>query len=225
MTAEKIKEFLATLPLFAPLGEKELTFLSENTSLLSFASGSEITSDSSAEAVKIVLSGAVSVTKRNGEKEILMRVVQSGGILGVASVFTDSHEALSGIRAMRDTEMLFIGHVTLRHLVRKSPEFAESYIRLLTLKIRFLNNRVKAYTSVSAESRLAFHILSLDEAESGQVEVGVSKTALADMLDVGRASLYRALDTLTDKGIIKYEKNTITVLDFDALRSVAEGRA
>ena len=225
MTKEKTKDFLASLPLFSVLSEKELTFLSENADLCHFSAGSEITSDISCDSVKIVLSGAASVTKKNGEKEILMRVVQSGGILGVASVFTDSHSSLSGIRAMKDTEMIFIGHDTLRHLVRKSPEFAESYIRLLTLKIRFLNNRVKAYTSVSAESRLAFHILSLDEAESGRVEVGVSKTALADMLDVGRASLYRALDTLTDKGIIKYEKNVITVLDFDALRYVAEGRA
>ena len=224
MTTERIKKFLSDLPLFSVLSEKELTGLSESAEHRVFSSGEQINGSSEHGSVKIVLSGAASVTKKNGEKEILMRVVQSGGILGVASVFTDKRESLSKICAMRDTEMLFIGHGALRSLVHTNPDFAESYIKLLTLKIRFLNNRVKAYTSASAESRLAFHILSLDEAESGKVEVGVSKTALADMLDVGRASLYRALDTLTDKGIIKYEKNTITVLDYGALSGVAEGR-
>ena len=44
------------------------------------------------------------------------------------------------------------------------------------------------------------------------------------MLDVGRASLYRALDTLTDRKIIKYEKNEIIILDFKALTEAAEGK-
>ena len=110
----------------------------------------------------------------------------------------------------------------MQWLVSSNQAFAESYIRLLTSKIQFLNNRVKAYTSGSAEARLAFHLLSLDESKSGRVEVGVSKTDLADMLDIGRASLYRALDTLTEKGIIKYCKSEIIILDFDALTSVTE---
>ena len=224
MTTEMIKSFLVKLPLFSALNEKEIAALSERSEAAVFSAGQEIKSNHLAHSVKIILSGAVSVTKKNGDKEILMRVVQSGGILGVASVFTDKHESISVITAMRETEVLFISHAVMQALVLKSPAFAESYIRLLTAKIKFLNNRVKAYTSASAESKLAFHILSLDEAQSGRVEVGVSKTALADMLDVGRASLYRALDTLTEKGIIKYEKNVITVLDYEALESVAERR-
>jgi len=151
-----------------------------------------------------------------------MRVVHAGGILGVASVFTEKRKTLSEIRAIKDSTVLFISHEKMQGLVSTSKAFAESYIRLLTSKIQFLNNRVKAYTSGSAEARLAFHLLSLDESKSGRVEVGVSKTDLADMLDIGRASLYRALDTLTEKGIIEYRKSEIIILDFDALTAVTE---
>lgn len=224
MSSEITVEFFKKIPLFSALSEKEILRLIADSETSVFSAGEEITCAAGLRSVKVILSGAVSVTKKNGEKELLMRIVQAGGILGVASIFTEKSKPLSRIKAIKETEAIFISSDTMQGFVRGNKDFAESYIRLLTSKIQFLNNRIKAYTSVSAESRLAFHILSLDEAQNGQVEVGVSKTALADMLDVGRASLYRALDTLTDKGIIKYEKNIITVLDYCSLRGVAEGR-
>lgn len=222
MIAKDTVSVLNNIPLFSVLSEKELSELIEASEILSFAEGEMVIASNTPCSVKVILSGAVSVTKKNGKKELLMRVVQSGGILGVASVFTEKRKTLSEIKAIKDTSVIFISHEKMQWLVSSNQAFAESYIRLLTSKIQFLNNRVKAYTSGSAEARLAFHLLSLDESKSGRVEVGVSKTDLADMLDIGRASLYRALDTLTEKGIIKYCKSEIIILDFDALTSVTE---
>ncbi len=225
MTYEATVNLFKKIPLFSALNEKEISTLISESETASFSSGKEITTEAACRSLTVILSGSVSVTKKNGARELLMRVVQPGGILGVASLFTEKPKSLSTIKAIGETEVVFINSETVQRLVSENKVFAENYIRLLTAKIQFLNNRVKAYTSVSAESRLAFHILSLDEERSGRVEFGVSKTALADMLDIGRASLYRALDTLTDKGIIKYGKNVITVLDYGALNCVAEGEA
>ncbi len=224
MTDEKKTEIFKKIPLFSALSDKEILELISESETSVFSAGAEIASATANRSVKVILSGSVSVTKKNGDKELLMRVVQAGGILGVASIFTEKSNSLSRIKAIKETEAMFISSETMQRLVRDNKDFAENYIRLLTAKIQFLNNRVKAYTSVSAESRLAFHILSLDEEHSGRVDVGVSKTALADMLDVGRASLYRALDALTEKKIIKYEKNEIIILDYEALTETAEGK-
>lgn len=224
MNDEKKAEVLKKIPLFSALSDREISELITKSEASVFAPGKEIVSSTEGRFVKVVLSGSVSVTKKNGDKELLMRVVQTGGILGVASLFTEKNKSLSTIKAIKEATVIFISGEAVQSLVSENKGFAESYIRLLTAKIQFLNNRVKAYTSVSAKSRLAFHILSLDEERSGRVDVGVSKTALADMLDVGRASLYRALDTLTEKGIIKYEKNEIIILDPEALTKAAEGR-
>lgn len=224
MITEKKTDIIKKIPLFSTLSDKELLALISESETSVFASGTEIHPRTAGRFVKVVLSGSVSVTKKNGDKELLMRVVQAGGILGVASLFTEKTKSLSVIKAIKEATVTFISGETVQRLVSENNGFAENYIRLLTAKIQFLNNRVKAYTSVSAESRLAFHILSLDEEHIGRVDVGVSKTALADMLDVGRASLYRALDTLTDRKIIKYEKNEIIILDFKALTEAAEGK-
>ncbi len=224
MTDEKKTEIFKKIPLFSTLNDKEISELITKSETSVFAPGKEIAPTAEGRFVKIVLSGSVSVTKKNGDKELLMRVVQAGGILGVASLFTEKTKSLSFIKAIKEATVIFISGETMQRLVAENTGFAENYIRLLTAKIQFLNNRVKAYTSGSAEARLAFHLLSLDESKSGRVDVGVSKTDLADMLDIGRASLYRALDTLTDKKIIKYEKNEIIILDFKALTEAAEGR-
>ncbi len=224
MTTETAVEFFKKIPLFSVLSDKEISKLIEESEVSVFSAGEEINSNTASHSVKVILSGSASVTKKNGDKELLMRVVPSGGILGVASLFTEKPKSLSFIKAIKETTVIFISSETVQRLVSENKGFAENYIRLLTAKIQFLNNRVKAYTSKSAESRLAFHILSLDEEHTGRVDVGVSKTNLADMLDVGRASLYRALDTLTEKKIIKYEKNEIIIFDYVALTEAAEGK-
>jgi DNA-binding IclR family transcriptional regulator len=67
------------------------------------------------------------------------------------------------------------------------------------------------------------HFLLSDEHESGTVTLHVSLSRLADMLDMGRASLYRALDALSDSKIISKDAKTVKVLDRNALRRVADG--
>ena len=42
-------------------------------------------------------------------------------------------------------------------------------------------------------------------------------TDLANTLDVGRASLYRAFDKLTDDGFIKRNEDTIIIVDRQAM--------
>lgn len=224
MTNTEASEILKSTSPFSALDASDIGRLVSEEEIFRFHVGEHLTHGRENGAVTVILSGAVSVTKQNGKKELLMRVVGSGGILGVTSAFTESRESLSHIRAIKETEAIFVSRENMQRLVSESKGFAESYIRLLTAKIQFLNGRIKAYTSHSAESRLALHLLSLDETQSGRVMTGLSKTDLADMLDIGRASLYRALDSLTEKGIIKYEKNEFTVLNRASLIAAAESK-
>lgn len=224
MTNTEASELLKNISPFSALDPSKIRRLVSEEEILSFRVGENITSERESGTVTVILSGAVSVTKQNGKKELLMRVVGKGGILGVTSAFAESRESLSHIRAIKDTEAIFVSRESMQGLVSENTRFAEEYIRLLTAKIQFLNGRIKAYTSHSAESRLALHLLSLDETQSGRVITGLSKTDLADMLDIGRASLYRALDSLTEKGVIKYGKNEFTVLDRASLIAAAENK-
>jgi len=220
MKASVIYETLKNLPIFSPLSEKELSELVSRSETGTYKCGEEILCDN---RIAVILSGSAAVKKRVGEKFIIMRMMECGGISGVASLFSEDEEGVSYLEAARKTEVLFINKTEITDLIKTNGEFAESYIRFLTSRIRFLNLRIKSYTSGRTEAKLAFHLLMLDEDEDGNIDVGVSLIKLAEILDIGRASLYRAFDSLCDKGIISKQGHKITILDRKSLSEVANG--
>jgi CRP-like cAMP-binding protein len=74
----------------------------------------------------------------------------------------------------------------------------------MSARIRFLNEKIMYFTAGSTERRLALYLASLGKKT---IKMSISMTDLANTLDVGRASLYRAFDKLSEDGyIIKSEK-------------------
>lgn len=171
----------------------------------------------------MILNGSVAVTKRTGEKKLLMRMLTEGSVTGVASLYSEEAETVSSLNVTKTATVLRIPQEIISEMIHSNGTFAESYVVFLTSRIRFLNRRIKAYTSGSAEARLALHIAMSDETHRGEIDLGVSYTDLADMLDIGRASLYRALDDLTAKGIISRNGRKIVINDTPALLAVTEG--
>ncbi|MDD4773595.1 MAG: helix-turn-helix domain-containing protein, partial [Eubacteriales bacterium] len=86
-------------------------------------------------------------------------------------------------------------------------------------RIRFLNDKIASFTSGTAESRLARYIENLRE-EDGCVILPTGLRQLADSLDISRASLYRAFDTLESLGCIKRDGRKIAILSAELLKDV-----
>ena len=66
---------------------------------------------------------------------------------------------------------------------------------------------IHSFTAGSAERRLSLFLA--DNESEGVYCANVSMVALADMLDIGRASLYRAFDKLEAEGFIEKKEKTI----------------
>ncbi len=225
MDTEDIAGILVMVPLLSALSKENLLQLAENAVFRCFSPGQRVAPESETEDgayITVIASGSVAVIKSVGEKRVLMRMLGQGSVAGVVSVY-DKGDAISELTARTASKAVFIRTEKIRDLIRKDPDFAESYIRFLTSRIRFLNIRIKAYTCGSAEARLAFHILQSDENGEGHMRVSVSFTKLADMLDISRASLYRAFDSLTDIGVIERNGSDIIIKNRDELSDVANG--
>ena len=92
------------------------------------------------------------------------------------------------------------------------------YIRYLSKRIYFLNNRIINFTGGTAESRLANFLLnSFGDYKTYVLDVSLSQ--LAVLLDIGRASLYRGFEKLISEGAIERKGKIIRLLDKDALIS------
>ena len=218
---QNVLTVLRSVKLFEALTEKELIELCSQSQLRSYSAGEYI--ERVSPCLPVIISGHAAVLGRNSEKNsVVLRQLKSGSVFGVSGLFSDEGESISLIRAEKPTEALLIPQSAVSDLIHKNGDFAESYIRLLGAKIRYLGSRIDAFTAGSAEARLAKHLLTLvcaEDRSEGEREIVLecSLSRLADMLNIGRASLYRAIDALTEKGFITHTDRRITVRNRDAL--------
>jgi CRP-like cAMP-binding protein len=110
--------------------------------------------------------------------------------------------------------VLFLPEELIVWFMRRDPIITENYITYLSDRIWFLNTKISALTAGSAEQRLAVFLLE-------QGSVSSSMTDLSHQLNVGRASLYRALDVLEADGYIRKGSKSIEVTNEDGLRQLA----
>ena len=89
-----------------------------------------------------------------------------------------------------------------------------NFLEFLSGKIRYLNRKIVTLTAGSAERRLAYFLdSSLPDGNDTQGEITVQMNLLCEMLNLGRASLYRAADKLCEEGFIARDGKTVKILD------------
>lgn len=162
----------------------------------------------------ILLEGELQVRKES----LLISTLRSGDVFGAAALFNERADYPTTLTAMADCWLLLIPQETVRELVRTSGAFAEDYVTYLSGRIRFLSSRLDAVSADRGEGKLARYLLSAD----GGSGMTVSATQLSQRIGVGRATLYRAFETLEADGLILREGKTIRIKDRQKLRAFCE---
>ena len=92
-----------------------------------------------------------------------------------------------------------------------SPEFAKAYVTLLSQKIHFLNSRIGTFAEGETPERLLRWLATVS---GGKTEfcLPCSMSRAAEVIGVGRASLYRAMDALAEEGVLKRNGKSIVIL-------------
>ena len=162
-------------------------------------------------ALGIVADGRIGVYADGAEKGALLRTMGPGKVFGVVGL-TDGGDHVSRILAVQPTDVIFIPADTIRKMLAEDTRFMRNYLAFLSDRIRFLNRKI-AYLSVSdATDRVLAYLRSLlpsDAIFPCAVTPDYSFTDLSDLLNLGRASLYRAFDNLADEGVITRQGRTV----------------
>lgn len=160
----------------------------------------------------IILSGEVRVEKNTSDgKRLKMSHMGPGCYFGAAAMFHERGKFLNVITAEKPTEVLYLSEELITWAMQRDPVITENYIRYLSDRIWFLNAKIAALTAGTAEQRLAVYLL-----EHGGVSG--SMTDLSQTLNVGRASLYRALDDMEAQGLIQKKGKSLEVMNEEGLR-------
>lgn len=166
-------------------------------------------------AVGIFIKGGARVIKDNG---VVISTLYENDIFGCASLFVSRDYYVNNIVAIKDCKVVFIDKATVERLMREDFAFSLSFVRYLSDRLYYLNTRIVSFTAGSAESRLAYYLCNYF-GKNGCSQISICASQLAFTLDIGRASLYRAFDSLCEKGAIKKEGKNVTLINESELKS------
>lgn len=165
----------------------------------------------------VVLAGEIRVDKLTPDgKYMKMSLLQPGECFGAAAMFSFRDRYATILTAEKNVEVLFIPEELIRWSMRRYFTITENYIRYLSDRIWFLNEKISSLTAGSAEQRVAVFMLEHCD-ENGVLHT--SMTALSRQLNIGRASLYRAIDGLEERKLIQRGGKTLKIIDNAGLRA------
>lgn len=208
---KKETEKIFSSPIFAGVDRSYATDIFDrcSCSALDFAENDTILSQSDlCHRAGIILTGEAVATTADDSKNALLRFLSTGDLFGIANLFTNE-SYVSFIRAKKRCRVFFFTEEAIRELLEKDRAFLYNYLAFLSGRICYLNRKIRYLTAGSAERRLALYLSSF---KSNTIELNASLSSLSDLLDIGRASLYRAFDTLTLDGYIEKNGRTIHLL-------------
>lgn len=140
-----------------------------------------------------------------------MNSFTKGSCFGAAALFGGEKTYVSTIVAEQDTDLLFITEEQLKYIFAVFPKCSLNYISFLSDKVRFLNKKIGLVSTHGSEETLYKYLTSVTDSE-GYALLPKSMTLLSKMLGIGRATLYRAIDSLEKSGRILRENNKVKVI-------------
>lgn len=167
----------------------------------------------------LVIDGVVEIQRiySNG-KHIVLKHMEAGEVFGEALIFSNTNEYPSTIISSTDSAVAYIKGDDIIGLCLKDEIILKNFITLLSDKIFVLNRKIKIVSfKTIREKVLNFIFEQVRKQKSSIIKLEMSKEQIAALLGIPRPSLSRELMKLRDDGFIEFNRNTIKVLDIEAL--------
>lgn len=192
------KKVLREFFLFRNLNENDFMSLAEKLKIRHFAKGDCIYSGwSFRRSLAVLLRGGAEVF---GHGRTLLNRLSEGDCFGAAVIFAPDDEYLTEVRASEESILAFLPAEDFSLILQSCPGMAMDYIRFLSGRIQFLNRKIASFTSDSTVSAVRDYLMR--NGRNGSLTVTEGYSSLAMELNMGRASLYRALNALEKSGEI-----------------------
>lgn len=162
------------------------------------------------DALYVLCEGHAAAYCADPDRNVLLRTFSPYEMFGISNLFTNRPFATK-IIAKTDCTVLILQKSFLTYLIDNDASVRYQYIAFLAQKTLYLNQKISCLTAGTAEQKLA-HWLDAN-ADNDVVHMQIPMNALCTMLDIGRASLYRAFDKLEHDGFIIREQKTVRILD------------
>lgn len=171
------------------------------------------------ENIGIIEDGAIQLERiYSSGKSIVINKLLEGDVFGEALVISSNALYPATVIAKSDCKIIFINKKEIMKLCSNNEKILENFVTLLSDKVIMLNKKVKSTSLKSVRHKVVDYILEKHNLiKSDTIKLNESKEEIANFLGIPRPSLSRELIRLREENIIDFDRNSITILNFDDL--------
>jgi len=212
------------------LVENELVHLRDSGTSSTVSSG-ETLFDQGSAATSIVLltSGTVAIHRSHGkEQSTLLRLMESGGALGLDSVFGSGVHSNSAV-ALTDCSVVHVTPENLCRLMSACPDINRKILGTLAFNLQSSDEARVQAVHLQVRARLAALLLALrdrhgsvDEDGNLLIQLPLSRRDMASAIGTRPESLSRAIRALENDNVASFSGKLVFVRDLDDLLDEVE---
>ena len=144
--------------------------------------------------------------------ETVISHLETGDLYGAAFLYNDVASFQNTVTSLSPLTVVTVSKDGVDEIIKNDPSIAINYIKYLSHRVSFLNDKIEGYTAQSAEEKLMHYLRKNADTVGTKCEITVSMKELSSVLGISRASLYRVLDSLENSGKIRRDNKKIFIL-------------
>jgi CRP/FNR family transcriptional regulator, cyclic AMP receptor protein len=202
---------------------QSLASLANHMRLVEFSRGEPIYAPGDAAGkLHIVATGAIKLSRRLPDGRTLLTILGPCDVLGIPAVAErDAH--VSGATTVTMVRAVSIDAEDFRAAIRRCPEVAELFLRLLARRARRNDEDLTDMTCTDGPGRIAKHVLQLAKwsgmPEDGALRIrhNLTQSELAELVGVSRETVNKTLSKFVNRGWIQLDHQSILVCEPERL--------
>jgi CRP/FNR family cyclic AMP-dependent transcriptional regulator len=204
-------------------------WLADHAQRRRFAAGETIFElGSPGHSMMAVVTGTVRITARSARgTEIMLAVLSQGEIVGEIALL-DGGERTADATALTDCELVVLERRVVLPFLEQHPKACLKLLEVLAQRLRHTDEWITEIALAQIAARLAKVLLGTaisQDRRSGDsrvLSVTLTQRELGSMIGASRESVNRCLKQWQRDGIVQLKPSSITIVDADAVREVAE---
>jgi len=231
---KKLCEVLAETKLFAGLAKEDFSSYCARTSIRVAWKGEIIENEGDeCKGIGVLLQGKLALQKYTSAGDFAtLSLLEEGEMFGEDLLFGTITQFPVTIEAVTNSKILLIPKSVLIPLMQSSFYLNQNFIKILSDKVVYHNERIMLLSQKTLRQKIAFYIIEMykrkikEETINGKIqekekklliELPVSKEVIAKLLAMPRPSFSRELINMEKDGYIKVDGRTIEILNLREL--------
>lgn len=219
-----MQDRLRTAPLFAALDDDAANALRSSMVDQRLAKGDVLFSEGEpGEKLYLIESGKIKLSHTASDgRESIIAVLGAGEMLGELSLFDPGPRTATAI-AVTNTKVVSLSHEALLPWLVGRPDLAVSLLAALARRLRRTNEALADLVFSDVPGRVAKALLELgskfgeDSPDGLVVHHELTQEELAQLVGASRETVNKALADFSQRGWVRIEQRSVTLLDVDRL--------